>query len=206
MSTEYSRQFKIIVLGDSGVGKTSIISQYIKGEFSSELPATIGVEYLSKYVTVEDERIKLGIWDTAGQEKFRTLTRQFYRNVDGVIMVYDITRKETLTHIDDYWIQQLTENATNSYQIILVGNKSDLKDNCDPNDLVTTEMGQELARKHSAMFVEASAKTADHVQNAFEELVNRLRADGKAHVQTTSSVDIKNSDDSQNNSGMSSCC
>lgn len=195
---------KIVFIGDSSVGKTSIINQYIYGSVTPDHQPTIGIDFFAKSLKIDNKSIRLQIWDTAGQEKFRTLSRQFYRNVDGVILVYDITRKETLTHIDDYWIQQLTENATDSYQIILVGNKSDLKNDCDPNNLVTTEMGQELARKHSAMFVEASAKTADHVQNAFEELVNRLRADGKAPAQATS-VDIKSSDDSQNNSGMSCC-
>lgn len=197
MSSEYSQQFKIILLGDSGVGKTSIISQYIKGEFSNEIPATVGVEYQPKFVTVDGERIKLGIWDTAGQEKFRTLTRQFYRNVDGVVMVYDITRKETLTHIDEYWVSQLQENTTNSYQMIIVGNKSDLKENSDPNSLVTTEMGQNIARKYSTLFVEASAKTADHVQNAFDELIQRIRSTGKAS-DITAHVDLKTTEESTN--------
>lgn len=205
MSAEYSKQFKIILLGDSGVGKTSIINQYIKNEFSDELPATVGVEFQPKYITVNGERIKLGIWDTAGQEKFRTLARQFYRNVDGVVMVYDITRVESLNNIDEYWIQQLQENATNSYQIILVGNKSDLKDKCDPNKIVTTEMGQNMARKYSTLFVEASAKTADHVQNAFEELINRINTDNNT-VEQTHGVELNNTDENNGSGGIGDCC
>lgn len=199
MSSEYSQQFKIILLGDSGVGKTSIINQYIKGEFNNDIPATVGVEYQPKFISIDGERIKLGIWDTAGQEKFRTLTRQFYRNVDGVVMVYDITRKDTLEHIDEYWIGQLQDNTTNPYQIIMVGNKLDLKEDFDQNSLVTTEMGQNLARKHSTLFVEASAKNADQVQQAFEELVKRIMTSGKTSSQSPQ-VDLKTTEENTNTS------
>ncbi|OHT10838.1 small GTP-binding protein [Tritrichomonas foetus] len=198
MSQEISRQFKIILLGDSGVGKTSLINQYIKGEFDSDQSATVGVEFQAKFITSDGENIKLGIWDTAGQEKFRTLTRQFYRNVDGVILVYDITDAKTLQSIDEYWMQQLQENATTSYQTIIVGNKSDMKETADSDSLVTTQMGQEMARKYSTLFVEASAKTSDHVQNAFDELLQRIKSETRTESEPQSYPQINQPDGPSN--------
>ena len=203
MTQDYSRQFKIILLGDSGVGKTSIINQYIKNEFDSDQSATIGVEFQPKFVTaIDGEKIKLGIWDTAGQEKFRTLTRQFYRKVDGVVLVYDITDRSTLQHIEDYWIKQLQENATTSYQAIIVGNKSDLKEQADPEKVVTTDMGRDAAKRLSTLFVEASAKTADHVETAFDELIQRIKSENSPVLENK--VELEQNQQGANDYGF--CC
>lgn len=195
-------KLKIILLGDSGVGKTSIISQFINQVYEVDIPATVGCQYQPKSIDIGGQTIKLGIWDTAGQEKFRTLTRQFYRNVQGAIFVYSIDNPESLKNIDEYWIGQLQENATGTCQMILVGNKSDLRDTLDVSSLITQEHAQEIANKHSMMFVEASAKTSFNVQNAFEELARRILSDSLEQNQTQE-LDINHGDE---NAGESSLC
>lgn len=174
-TVEYSDQYKIIILGQSGVGKTAIIDRYCRDLFQDNNDPTIGVQYRPKIIEINGKKVKLSIWDTAGQEKFRTITRQFYRNVDGVILVYNIAEKETLDALESFWIQELRDNATSQYQTIIVGNKSDLKDDPEFQDkIVPTEEGENVARRNATMFVEASALKNYGVQNAFEELVQRI--------------------------------
>ena len=171
---EYT-QYKIILLGDSGVGKTAIINRYCKELFSNDMDPTIGVNFQAKYIEVNGKTIKLAIWDTAGQEKFRTITRQFYRKVDGAILVYDITDRQSLINLEEVWIPELNANVSQGCQLMLVGNKSDLKDDPSLQDkIVPKEDGENVARKNATLFVEASAKNSDNVKNLFEELVQRL--------------------------------
>ena len=174
-TNEQYTQYKIILLGNSGVGKTAIINRYCKELFSNEMDPTIGVNFQPKYIEVNGKTIKLAIWDTAGQEKFRTITRQFYRKVDGAILVYDITDRQSLNDLKNVWIPELNANVSRTCQLILVGNKSDLKD--DPNykdHIVPKEDGENVAREYATLFVEASAKNSENVKNLFEELVQRL--------------------------------
>lgn len=180
MNGNYSKKYKIILLGDSGVGKSSIINQYVKNEFINQLPATIGVEFQQKFMTINGEQVKLCIFDTSGQEKFQSISRQYYRNVDGVILVYDITKIQSLINIDRYWIQQLKENAANSYEMILIGNKTDLRNDFAQNHLVSTEMGQNYAKQYSSMFVETSAKTGENLKSALNEFFLRIHSSIKS--------------------------
>ena len=173
---EYT-QYKIILLGDSGVGKTAIINRYCKELFSEDNDPTIGVNFQPKFIEVNGKTIKLAIWDTAGQEKFRTITRQFYRKVDGAILVYDISDRKTLDDLEQIWIPELNANVSQGCQLMLVGNKSDLKDDPEFKDrIVPKEDGEDVARKNATLFVEASAKNSYGVKNLFEELVQRLVA------------------------------
>lgn len=173
----YDIQYKIIILGDSNVGKTSIINRYCQGLFS-EPDITIGVNFQQKFITMDGKKLKLAIWDTAGQEKYRTMTKSFYRNIQGVILVYDVTCPESLSNLEKFWIQELEASATNAYQVMLVANKIDLRESAS-EEFVSTQMGEEVARKHATLFVEASAKSAEGVQNAFEELVMRIMKEGQ---------------------------
>lgn len=197
----YDIQFKIIILGDSNVGKTSIIDRYCNDLFS-EHDITIGVSFQQKFITMDQKKLKLAIWDTAGQEKYRTMTKSFYRNIHGVILVYDVTCSESLSNLEKYWIQELETNATNSYQVMLVGNKIDLRDSSSSDDFVTTQMGEEIARKHATLFVEASAKSAEGVQNAFEELVLRIMKEGQLPEQES----VKINSTQESDSSQSFCC
>ena len=104
---------KVVLIGESGVGKTSIITRYITNEFKSQMMATSGANYISKYIILEDENqsIKFDIWDTAGQEKFRALAKVFYKNADVCMLIYDITRKSSFDALKDFWVKEVKENA-----------------------------------------------------------------------------------------------
>ena len=170
-----NRHFKIVLVGDSGVGKTSIINQYVLKEFDPDIKPTISVGYTSSILTLSTGyKVKIGIWDPAGQEKYRSLTKQFFRNIQGAILVYDISKKKSLTNLDEYWIPQLIENADDSFVLFVIGNKCDLRNAENSDPLITPEIGREFAKKHAALFVEASAKTSENVEEAFHELVEQI--------------------------------
>uniref|UniRef100_T1JHA0 small monomeric GTPase n=1 Tax=Strigamia maritima TaxID=126957 RepID=T1JHA0_STRMM len=161
---------KILIIGESGVGKSSLLLRFTDDTFDPELPATIGVDFKVKTITVDGNRAKLAIWDTAGQERFRTLTPSYYRGAQGVILVYDVSNRSTFTKLD-IWLNELETYSTRTEIIkMLVGNKKDKEDRRD----VSVEEGTKFARKHSMLFIEASAKTRDGVQCAFEELVEKI--------------------------------
>jgi Ras-related protein Rab-18 len=176
---EFVANYKIILLGDSGVGKTSIISRYVKNEYFEGREPTIGVGFGPKYLTVDGESIKLSIWDTAGQEKYRTITKSYYRNVDGVVLVFSIAEPVTLEHLTEFWIKELTENGINSVPILLIGNKHDLREGLPEDQVVSREQADAAAKQCGSLFVEASAKTAEQVEQAFGELVEKIREGAK---------------------------
>uniref|UniRef100_A0A3B5ASJ2 small monomeric GTPase n=1 Tax=Stegastes partitus TaxID=144197 RepID=A0A3B5ASJ2_9TELE len=147
----------------------SLLLRFTDDTFDPEQSATIGVDFKVKTISVDGNKAKLAIWDTAGQERFRTLTPSYYRGAQGVILVYDVTRRETFTKLDN-WLNELETYCTrNDLVKMLVGNKID-KEN---HELDRAE-GLKFARKHSMLFIEASAKTRDGVQCAFEELVEKI--------------------------------
>ena len=123
----YDLIFKIVLIGDSGVGKTNILSRYINNEFSLATQSTVGVEFGSKIIKKNGKVIKLQIWDTAGQERYKSITSAYYKGSRGAFVVYDITRKTTYDNIDK-WIGELKTNGSEDVLIMLVGNKSDLEE------------------------------------------------------------------------------
>uniref|UniRef100_S4RKZ6 small monomeric GTPase n=1 Tax=Petromyzon marinus TaxID=7757 RepID=S4RKZ6_PETMA len=160
---------KILIIGESGVGKSSLLLRFTDDTFDPELAATIGVDFKVKTIAVDGNKAKLAIWDTAGQERFRTLTPSYYRGAQGVILVYDVTKRDTFLKLEN-WLSELETYTTRSDIVkMLVGNKIDK----DGRVLDRTE-GLKFARKHSMLFIEASAKTRDGVQCAFEELVEKI--------------------------------
>ncbi|ESO09965.1 hypothetical protein HELRODRAFT_156372 [Helobdella robusta] len=160
---------KILIIGESGVGKSSFLMRFAENKFHPDQSATIGIDFKIKCIRVEGEKIKLSIWDTAGQERFRTLTPSFYRNGQGCILVYDVTKYTTFAKLDE-WLNELDSHSTKKDIVkLLVGNKIDK----EPRE-VTEEDGLRFASKHNMMFTEASAKTMEGVQLAFEELVVRI--------------------------------
>ncbi|KAG5841978.1 ras-related protein Rab-18-B-like [Anguilla rostrata] len=160
---------KLLIIGESGVGKSSLLLRFTEDKFDPELAATIGVDFKVKTVAVDGNRAKLAIWDTAGQERFRTLTPSYYRGAQGVILVYDVTKRDTFSKLGN-WLNELETYCTKNEMVkMLVGNKIDKE-----NREVDRNEGLKFARKHSMLFIEASAKTRDGVQCAFEELVEKI--------------------------------
>ncbi|KAL1173696.1 hypothetical protein V6Z11_A05G429300 [Gossypium hirsutum] len=167
METQFDYLFKLLMIGDSGVGKSSLLLSFTAGTFD-ELSPTIGVDFKVKHVTVGGKKLKLAIWDTAGQERFRTLTSSYYRGAQGVVMVYDVTRRETFTNLSEVWAKEFELYSTNQDCIkMLVGNKVDKR-------VVTKKEGIEFARENGCLFIECSAKTHVNVQQCFDELVLKI--------------------------------
>lgn len=160
---------KILIIGESGVGKSSLLLRFTDDTFDPEQAATIGVDFKVKTLTVDGNKTKLAIWDTAGQERFRTLTPSYYRGAQGVILVYDVCSRNSFNKLDN-WLNEL-ETFSTKHELIkmLVGNKID-----QSKREVSKEDGLKFARKHQMLFIEASAKTKEGVQCAFEELVEKI--------------------------------
>ena len=166
---KYDLMFKILLLGDSGVGKSSLLLRYTKNEFISDLRSTIGVEFALKYLTIDNFQLKVQIWDTAGMERYRSITNAYYKGAKGVIVVYDICRKKSFENVDK-WIDDFKSKADDDAVIILIGNKSDL----DEKREVSKEEAESKAQKNKFGFMETSAKDNNNVQKAFETLFHEI--------------------------------
>ncbi|XP_049871114.1 ras-related protein Rab-18A [Pectinophora gossypiella] len=165
---DYVTTLKLLVIGESGVGKSSIILAFTTGDYNAQFPATIGVDYKVKTMEVNGVKVKLGIWDTAGQERYRTLTSSFYRDAHGAILVYDVSDPKTLDKLKE-WVEELQVYSTKKNIVCLVvGNK------IDKARAVSREAGQAFAMKHRMLFIESSAKTKEGITLAFEELVQKI--------------------------------
>jgi len=163
-SFPYKYLFKYIIVGDTATGKSCLLLQFTDKRFQPLQDLTIGVEFGSRTITIDGNQIKLQIWDTAGQEKFRSITRSYYRGAAGCLLVYDITRRETFDHLPS-WLDDCRKYSNQNITIMLIGNKSDL----DGKRQVTREEGEEFARKNNLTFLETSAKSAENVEQAFLE-------------------------------------
>ncbi|CAH8343013.1 unnamed protein product [Eruca vesicaria subsp. sativa] len=189
----YAYLFKYIIIGDTGVGKSCLLLQFTDKRFQPVHDLTIGVEFGARMITIDNKPLKLQIWDTvslsplidlcpsyshcldsnklkpfsdmawqAGQENFRSITRSYYRGAAGALLVYDITRRETFNHLAS-WLEDARQHANANMTIMLIGNKCDLAS----RRAVTTEEGEQFAKEHGLIFMEASAKTAQNVEEAF---------------------------------------
>ncbi|KAL0490898.1 Ras-related protein Rab [Acrasis kona] len=158
----YSYLFKYIIIGDTGVGKSCLLLQFTDKRFQPVHDLTIGVEFGARMINIEGKQIKLQIWDTAGQESFRSITRSYYRGAAGALLVYDITRRETFHHLTN-WLEDARRHSNSTMTIMLIGNKSDL----DARRAVTYEEGEKFAKQHDLIFLETSAKNDENVEEAF---------------------------------------
>ncbi|KAJ7313087.1 hypothetical protein JRQ81_004355 [Phrynocephalus forsythii] len=158
----YAYLFKYVIIGDTGVGKSCLLLQFTDKRFTAVHDLTVGVEFGSRMITINGKRIKLQIWDTAGQESFRSITRSYYRGAAGALLVYDITRRETFNHLLS-WLEDARQHSSSHMVIMLIGNKSDL----ESRRVVQKEEGEAFAREHGMVFLETSAKTAANVEEAF---------------------------------------
>ena len=155
---------KVVILGEPGVGKTSIISRYVTNQFFPVVISTTGASYSTKLLKIDnDNKIKFQIWDTAGQERFRSLAKIFYQNAVAVILVYDITVRETFEQLKEYWIKEIEENAPADIILAIAANKSDNYQ----NELVDVNEGKELARKLNAIFKSTSALNSQGIDELF---------------------------------------
>ncbi|SJK86286.1 Rab family, other [Babesia microti strain RI] len=168
----YKYLLKFIIIGDTGVGKSCLLLQFTDKRFRANHDLTIGVEFGARIISIQGTPIKLQIWDTAGQESFRSITRSYYRGAAGALLVYDIGRRETFDHLSK-WLQEVRDNSTVSMSIILIGNKSDLSAR-----EVEYEEGKRFADSNGLFFLETSAKSACNVEKAFvciaEEILSKI--------------------------------
>jgi Ras-related protein Rab-5C len=155
---------KVVLLGETGVGKTSIISRYVHNNFSEVLMSTTGASFATKKLEIDSEhKIKFQIWDTAGQERFRSLAKIFYQNASVAVLVYDITRRDTFDKIKNFWIKEIKENAPSDIILALAGNKSDNYE----NEVVNLSEGKKLAKEIDAIFQSTSAMLSHGIDELF---------------------------------------
>ena len=159
---EYDFLFKLIIVGDSNVGKTNIMSKYIHNQFNQHSKSTIGVEFGTKIVNIDNKKIKAQIWDTAGQERYKSITSAYYKGAKGALIVYDITNKFSFDSVDK-WVQDLNSYGDKNITLLLVGNKSDLEEKRQ----ITKENGEEKAKSFNLGFIETSACSGDNIDQAF---------------------------------------
>lgn len=161
----YSYLFKYIIIGDSAVGKSCLLLQFTDKRFRKEHDLTIGVEFGAKSLTLDDKVLKLQIWDTAGQENFRSITRSYYRGAISAFLVYDVTKRESFEHLTN-WIEEARHNGNQHMSIMLIGNKTDL----DTDRVVSTTEGETFARQNGILFMETSALSGTNVDEAFQQM------------------------------------
>ena len=176
---------KILILGDSGVGKTSILIKYINNKFDESHIATIGVDYMDKTIKYKNINVKWQIWDTSGQEKFRSIARNFYRNSDAIFIVFDLNNKDTYNSIKQ-WINDVEEYCPNIKKILL-GNKSDLEKN------VSEEIIKNFAKENNLQYFETSAKNGTNIKEAFKAMVDLLLG-GKSEQEILNGFALHESD------------
>ncbi len=169
MSKRKEKVYKIVLLGDEGVGKTSTINQHVEKKFEEQYKMTIGTDISAKLIQAEGKNIYLIIWDIGGQDKFRVLRESYLQGAFGALVLYDITNVTSYLHIND-WIED-TKKYCGNIPFVLCGNKSD---KAAEDRVVSVEDGEKLAKEINADFLETSAKTAENVDEAFKRLIERI--------------------------------
>ena len=202
--------FKILLLGDSGVGKSCIIIRYIENNFSTNLMNSIGVDFKLKNIELDNKKIKLQIWDTAGQERFRTITTSYYKGAHAILIVFDITDRESFEHVRN-WMADIDKFAKEGVLRILVGNKCDLENSRQ----VRKEEGNEIANKYGIKYIETSAKETTNIEDLFISTAKNLLSKQvsnsgvvKGAQSGKTGIDLMNTNNNQNNSqnGGGFCC
>mmetsp|Transcript_20126 Transcript_20126/g.29936 ORF Transcript_20126/g.29936 Transcript_20126/m.29936 type:complete len:208 (-) Transcript_20126:96-719(-) len=169
MAVDESKVKKILLIGDSGVGKSSLLLRFCDGSFPECYISSIGVDFKEKTLTVKGEEVPLQVWDTAGQERFRTITSSYYRGSHGVLIVFDISDKGSFENIKD-WLQEVNQYGEKDVVKVLVGNKTDL----NSKRVVETELAQQLAKDLQLTYLETSAKNDEGVDQLFNHLTELM--------------------------------
>lgn len=209
---EYDYLFKVVLIGDSGVGKSNLLSRFTRNEFNLESKSTIGVEFATRSIQTEGKTIKAQIWDTAGQERYRAITSAYYRGAVGALLVYDITKRLTFEGIER-WLKELTDNADPNIVIALVGNKADLQH----LRAVTADDGTALSAKHRVSFIETSALDGSNVEEAFTRILTEIyriassktlddKGTGEQFNPSSQTIQINQNTAEDNKPKSSKCC
>ncbi|KAF8162771.1 ras family-domain-containing protein [Crassisporium funariophilum] len=167
--SNYDYLFKVVLIGDSGVGKSNLLSRFTRNEFNLESKSTIGVEFATRSINVDGKTVKAQIWDTAGQERYRAITSAYYRGAVGALLVYDIAKHATYVNVTR-WLKELRDHADSNIVIMLVGNKSDLKH----LRAVPTEEAKAFSTDNGLSFIETSALDASNVEGAFQTILTDI--------------------------------
>ena len=205
----YDILLKLVMIGDSGVGKTNILSRYINNEFSSITKATVGVEFFSTLIKKNNKLIKLQIWDTAGQERYKSITSAYYKGAKGAFVVYDITKMKTFKNLDK-WITELKANGNEDIYIILIGNKLDLEKN---REVMTNDVKRK-AEELKVGYFETSALDGSNIEHAFDVIVEEMSKkipvediNVKKVINNNKVINIDvNKKDDKNKKGIFGCC
>ena len=173
MINNYDFLFKYIIVGDASVGKSNLLMRYVHNQFTEEYQSTIGVEFGIKNIEIDQKKYRIQIWDTAGQECFRSITRAYYKNSVCAMVVYDITSRTTFENVQN-WIEDIRNQSPKTVLIILVGNKIDLED----NRAISYDEGSAFAIKNGIIFAETSAKTGEGIEEVFlksaKEIITKM--------------------------------
>jgi Ras-related protein Rab-11A len=202
-------KFKVVIVGDSGVGKTNLVKRFITNTFYKDSKATVGVEFLSKSFTVNGKVFKLELWDTAGQERYKSITSAYFKGAKGALVVYDVTAKPTFDNVDK-WCSELQTKGSKNINIIMVGNKTDLKENI----VVTSDMGKNKAANLHIPIMETSALDASNVKEAFYLLIKEMylsfinndKDKANKEISRTESIDKGVSLDTEKPEKKTGCC
>ena len=162
-------KFKVVIVGDSSVGKTNLVKRFMNNTFLKDSKATVGVEFMSKTFNVNKKIIKVELWDTAGQERYKAITAAYYKGAKGALIVYDVTNKISYDNVDK-WCNELRIKGSKNINIVMIGNKTDLKDNI----VVNSEMSKEKANLLQVPVMETSALDASNVKEAFYLLIKEM--------------------------------
>ncbi|KRT79152.1 ADP ribosylation factor [Oryctes borbonicus] len=204
MALDFASTYKVLVLGDSNVGKTCIVHRFCDERYYDTYISTIGIDFKQKIINLDGVPIKLQIWDTAGQERFRTLTTAYYRGAMGILLMYDVTNLESFNHLT-YWLQNIEENASPHVTTVLAGNKCE-----SPDRVVDTDSGKKMGENFELPFFEVSCKNNINIEEAFVTLARRIRelrenkGDPFQELPRDDAKSLKPKADSQNR-GCSSC-
>eukprot|EP00347_Sterkiella_histriomuscorum_P022545 403338085 len=169
LKEKYDLLFKYIIIGDTSVGKSCILHQYLRNKFNSNSKHTIGVEFGMKYLRVNDQIIKIQIWDTAGQERYKSVTRGYFRGSLGVIIVYDVTNLESYQHVQS-WLNEARQYSRQEATFILVGNKKDQ----ESSRVVEMTEAAKFAQENECLFIETSALNGDNVEEVFNKVTHTI--------------------------------
>ena len=200
MSSESSKTFKILTIGESGVGKTCILRRFVENKFLKNHLATIGIDFKTKTLNINNQEFKLKIWDTAGQERFRNITTQYYKGADGIVLIYDVTDDASYEKIRDWMEQILSNTKREDIGLVLLGNKCDMEPRA-----VTEEQGNKMAEELKVSYFETSALTGQGINEAFNELTRDIMKRKGVDNGGNENLELKNNISKKKKDG-NGCC
>ena len=204
----YDKTIQLLVIGDSSVGKTSLITRYTNGTFKEEYLATVGLDYYSKVEAINNQTINIKLWDTAGQERYKALTQNYFRNAEGVLLTFDVTNTDSFNNLKD-WIGSIKTNMESKnifLPLIIVGNKIDMEDAREINK----EDAEKFVSDNNYKYFETSAKTGEGVDDAIRDLVNQVLEQGDQlddhKIEARKSVQLKDANVENVEVKKKGCC